>query len=358
MPKKKEVEEVNEVEVDESKLDDMSEDELNELDSTDQGTLDKEDSSKDGAQDKTDESAPEGTPDEETKPEAPDGTPEGEVTKESLIQLRKDDPDKFKETLDQLKEDDPELYYDVQSHVRVADTQSKLTKVTQENVDLKKQLAEEKKKRIEAGKPEKPDNYTEEELEDMKVEDPDKYVEVIQKRKEFENQKSEYEEELKTTEKEDQENEVQHIINQRFNTLLDFAGKKLEIDINPDVEFEKQPKEVQEFFSSDEFKKVNDFFVKNPRLYNDDGTLDIEMVFMVDRNLNFDSYALTERKNGRKEVIHDIKSANKGSKFDRIPKSGKEHKIKPLEDLTEEDWDNMSEEELEAIEQEQKNRKE
>lgn len=230
---------------------------------------------------------------------------------------------------------------------RLSDTQKSFHEERRKRLEMEKRLREREK-------PKPPDEYTEAELEELKYYDSDQYDLVMKAREEYQKQQKEYDERVKREEAEAAEILRQEAVQKCVDSTVGLA-RFLGVDGFPGKPMAEQPKALQEFVDSPEFKAVVSEVEKHPhRYYEEDGSITERTLRMLYRGINFDKLAVSQRKNGRQEALSSIENAKgKASKLEGLPReSGSRAQGKSLEKMTQSEIMNLGPKALEELLQE------
>jgi len=281
------------------------------------------------ASDETDEET------EETTEEESDETTEEESDEETGEEASQDET--TSEAEEDQEEDEGE---DKITHDPLKDTKRKLTKVQQENAELRKKIREAEKKEIERKKPAEPPKYTKEELEDLKETDPDEWRRVVNEIETYESRKAEYEREQQDFDQSTQQERLIEIQSRQLDNLLDFAGM-MEVKVDKTKPLDEQTEDVKKFFGSPEMKAVDEYLKENQHLRDKEtGVFTAKTIRMVFRDLHFDKLVVPHRKKAYNQAVNNIKNAGKGSKLQGSKEADQKGR-KKIEDLKPDEIDEL-----------------
>lgn len=135
------------------------------------------------------------------------------------------------------------------------------------------------------------------------------------------------------------------ILNAAEEILREYEG--FEGNIDPQVEFFKQPAEVQRFLIETLQKKIDPVITQRYKP-NDDGLYTKEQIRSAYIELNLDKIVANKQKGVRQQTIQDIETAaGKTPVIEKIPKTAAKEGTKPFNELTYEEIQDLSPEEVE-----------
>ena len=214
---------------------------------------------------------------------------------------------------------------------------------TQEAAELRRKAKELEDERIEREQRELEESETFQELspyeeEALKDSDRDEYDNYVKEKQEFQHRQTE---------------RVKSVALKTFNNLADFYKQVNNMDKNMKTEDIVKSEDFKEYLKSDEFKNLDTFLSSNIRP-NRDGSFDVDKMMLAHRSVNFHKYISDSRIRGRKDAIEDIENASKSdsSKLNRAPKGSPIKGTKRLSELTQNDIDLMSVDELNEYQKE------
>ncbi len=282
-----------------------------------------------------------GTTDEEgsesgegtTKPEGEggEGSPEGEAGEEG-------------EEGEEGKAKEKEV-----THDPLKDTQRKLHELAKEKAMLKQQLLEQKKAHLKEIEPTKPQDYTEKELADLKVDDPDRYVEIMIERKDHERRVKDFQAKQKSIEDEEATMAQETTYQNTLAGILQAAKELTGLDPDFGAGLDGQPKEIQDFINSKEFKKTDQFLTQQGSHYRQpDGSFSARTIVMAFKDINTDFLLAKARQEGGERTVQNMQTAAKaGSKLSKAPVGHRPPN--PKVPKSQADFEMMSEEELNSV---------
>jgi len=283
-----------------------------------QGTTDEEGSEGGEGTTKTEGEGGEGSPDEEAGEEGKEGE-EGKAKEKEV-------------THDPLK-----------------DTQRKLHELAQERAKLKQQILDLKKAHLKEIEPVKPQDYTEAQLADLKVDDPDRYVDVMMERREHERRVKDFQAKQKSVEDEEAAMAQETTYQNTLAGILQAAKELTGLDPDFGAGLDGQPKEIQDFINSKEFKKTDQFLTQQGSHYRQpDGSFSARTIVMAFKDINTDYLLAKARQEGGERTVQNMRTAvGAGSKLSKVPAGHRPPN--PKAPKSQADFERMSEEELNSV---------
>jgi hypothetical protein len=172
----------------------------------------------------------------------------------------------------------------------------------------------------------------------------------MNEREQYETRKAEYEKEEKAFKNTEVTAQQRELYETQLTEMLDFTESVLKIKIDRAVPLDDQPQEVQDFIQGD-FKSVDEYLKDKQHLRDvKRGVFTKDTMRMVYRDMNFEKLNSHSKRKGREEAVQDIDKASKGgSNLDKGPKGHeKGSHTKKIDDLTQDEINNMTEEELKS----------
>ena len=230
--------------------------------------------------------------------------------------------------------------------LRRLNAERRMHQATREASELRKTNEELQKKLYEKEMAEEDEfeQLSEEEEKDLKETDPEEFAK-------YEQEKDKY-----------IERETNRAKSQAQNTFINIAAfykglKGAEDSIDELLEVEKlqdgtqrfKNAAFQEFLKSDEFKRVDKFVTDNMKKRYD-GTYTSQQMMDAHYIVNKDKILSDTKLAGREQALNDIKraSSSDASKLENVPKSEGKKGLKRVSDLTDDEIESMSEDEMKS----------